>query len=255
MNDKWKIWERNPAYGDLLYKRAIGDEQEMESSKVLCEIISRFYSPKMSVLDVGCGAGHYLLSLRERVDPNIKYYGIDATEYYVELANKAFSDRDMFSVGNIFDLKFDACAFDIVISSNVILHLPPPPTKAIEELIRVSIKYIIIRTLFGDRNYIIKELRTSDEIEGENYQEKDLISLEGEVRAYNYFNMYTKQYFLDIIKNISPDIEISIEPDVNWQLFDNRKLGGSTATRIINGKQVSGNLILDWHFIVLKKRQ
>jgi len=29
----------------------------------------------------------------------------------------------------------------------------------------------------------------------------------------------------------------------------------STATRIINGKQVSDNLILDWYFIILKKRQ
>ena len=131
MNDKWKIWERTPAYGDLLYKRASGDEQEMESSKALCKIISRFYSPKMSVLDVGCGAGHYFRSLRERIDPDIDYYGIDATEYYVKLANKAFPNRDTFSVGNIFDLKFDACTFDIVFSSNVILHLPPPPTKAI----------------------------------------------------------------------------------------------------------------------------
>ena len=35
-NTDKKIWDKKPEYGDLLFKRAIGEEAEMESSKSLC---------------------------------------------------------------------------------------------------------------------------------------------------------------------------------------------------------------------------
>ncbi len=252
--DKWKIWKNYTSYGELLYKRATGEVNETESSKSLCEVLSLFYTPGMKILDVGCGAGHYLRSFQKRLDVDIDYTGVDATEYYVQLARKAFGDKYSFFVGDIFDLPFSDLSFDIVICNNVILHLPPPPTKPIAELIRVSKKYTIMRTVFGERNYIIKEVRSSNELEGLQYTQRDIITPNGEVDLCNFFNMYTEQYIKDIIKSINKNIDVKLECDNKWSPFDNRDFCGKTATKVINGKQVSGNLILDWRFIILSKK-
>lgn len=254
MTDDWRIWNHTKAYGDLLYKRATGDEDEMESSKALCKILSPLYEKHMKVLDVGCGAGHYLRSLRLRVDENIYYTGVDATEYYIELAHKAFGDASRFLCGDIYNLQFKDNSWDIVICCNLILHLPPPPIKPISELIRVSSKYICIRTVFGERNYITKEVRSSEEIQGLPAREGNLIDQEGKPLAYNYFNMYTEQYFRDIVSDISGNIDMKIIRDDYWNPFDNTAVAGKTATKVMGDKQVSGNLLLDWRFIVLSKK-
>lgn len=251
--NNWRIWDKIPAYGDTLYKRAVGKLEDMESAKALSEIFTSFYKPGMKVLDVGCGAGHYLRVLRSRLDENIDYTGLDTTKYYIQLARKAFGDNQKFLVGDIFDLPFNENTFDIVTCNNVILHLPPPPTKAISELIRVAKKYVVIRTAFGKRNYIIKEVRSSEEkIVKEQNWPKEIIDKNGDPALYNFFNMYTKQYIKNIINKIDRNIKIEILNDDKWKFFSNRKLE-ATATRIIDGKQVAGNLILDWKFIILEK--
>ncbi len=254
-DDNWRLWLKNPAYGDFLYKRAVEDLEEMESSKALCDIVVKFYSKGMKVLDAGCAAGHYLTSLKKRIDPNIDYTGIDATAYYITLAKKAFPGEQRFFVGDICDIGYGDNSFDLVMCNNVIHHLPPPPLKAIEELIRVSKKYVVIRSVFGERNYIIKEIPFPNEVENVADKEIDLISSDADIEAYNFFNMYTEQYFRELIQNINPNIEINILPDTSWGIFDNRPASGdATGTRIMDGKQVSGNLILDWRFITLIKK-
>lgn len=251
--DNWKIWEDCHMSGEVYYKIAIGERSEMESAKALCKILKPLYKKRMRVLDVGCGVGHYLRTLRKEIDMNIDYLGVDITEKRIQLAKKAFKDEVEFRVGDIFNLEFEDSAFDIVICNNMILHLPPNPTKAIAELTRVSGKYVIIRTLFGKRNYIIKELRTADELEGAVSREGDIIDTNGEVMFYNYFNMYTSSYFKDIIQDIDKKLKIRIEKDNNFARFDNRDVGVETATVVVDGKQIAGNLILDWRFITLVK--
>ena len=68
LRDAWRVWDRWPEYGEVLYRRATGTEDEMESSKALARMLTPFYAPGMKVLDTGCGAGHYLASLRKRLD-------------------------------------------------------------------------------------------------------------------------------------------------------------------------------------------
>ena len=55
----------------------------------------------MKLLDVGCGAGHYLKSIKERLNKTVDYIGLDATKYYIDLAKKAFPVNE-FIVGDIF---------------------------------------------------------------------------------------------------------------------------------------------------------
>ncbi len=251
-NEVWNYWNKFPDYGDMLYKRAIGEMEEMECSKALSNIISPIYSKGMHILDVGCGAGHYYRSFKERIDPDISFTGVDITPYYIELANEAFGNEAHFSVGDIYDLDFDNEQFDIITCNNTIPNLPPPPTAALEELLRVSSKYVIIRTLIGKRNYVIQKLRSAEEIEI-SMEEKELISKDGELRSYNYLNMFTENYYRQTLNDISPNIDIEFQRDTDFASFDNTKNTKKESTKIVNGLQMSGNLILDWHFVIIEK--
>lgn len=246
----WRIWDDHSDYGELLYRRAIGELEEMESAKSLCDIIAPLYRPGVSVADVGCGAGHYLRSLRSRVDASINYTGIDATAGYIEFAKKAFPDGASFRVGDIFDIPARDGEFELVMNNNVLLHLPPPLTKPISELLRISSRHVVIRTVFGHQNYIIKELGPK---EGDAINELDLVLREDELRSFNYFNLYTEQYFRQAIAQAAPSAKVEITPDTRWHNLDNRTLTGVTGTTVQHGQQVSGNLLLDWRFIVITK--
>ena len=187
-NNNWKIWEKSPGYGEnLYYKRATGELGEMESSKALCKVLSPLYKKEMKILDAGCGAGHYLRSFRGRIDKNIDYTGLDATKYFVKLAKMAFGEGANFIEGDIFNMPFKNNSFDIVNCSNVILHLPPIPQKAISEMIRVAKKYVVIRTVFGERNYIIREVRpkTKDQ-EAVLKNHAELIGKDGDPASFNF---------------------------------------------------------------------
>ena len=116
--EDYQFWNREKEYGDVLHERATGKKEEMESSKALCKILSPFYRRRMKVLDVGCGPGHYLKSLR-RLDENMDYTGMDITEYYIQMAKKAF-DGIPFYLGDIYNIPFGDNSFDIVLCSNVL---------------------------------------------------------------------------------------------------------------------------------------
>src|SRR3989338_5524883 len=235
LKDTWRIWDNDLKYGDLLFRRATGEAEEMESSKSLCEALKPIYRPGMKELDVGCGGGDYILCLRKRRDPKISYTGVG------------------FVQGDILKLPFWDGAFDLVICNNVILHLPPPPTKAFSELIRVSKKHTVIRTMFGVRNYIIREVGIAEELPGLPENEADLIGPDGEPAMFNYFNLYSERYVRSVVARLSPESRVRIESDTRFQSFDNRKEGGVSGTVVINGQQTAGKVIVDSRFLFIAK--
>ena len=256
--NSWRIWDKATGYSDILYRRATGELTEMESAKSLCRLLKPIYKHGMKVLDVGCGAGHYLRSLRLRLDKNMDYTGVDATKYSIDLAKKAFGGTAKFLKGDIQDLKFADGAFDIVTCNNVLLHLPPPPAKVLAELVRVAKKYVVIRTVFGQRNYVIREVRQPGEgskkpTDRGTKGKTELFGRNGEPLSYNYFNMYTEEYLKYEISKIGKNLKVAVAADDRRVKFDNRKIAGELATKVVNGRQVSGNLLLDWRFIIIKK--
>jgi ubiquinone/menaquinone biosynthesis C-methylase UbiE len=94
--DNWKIWPHDKSYEELLRKRAQGHAPEMQSAVATCQQLARFYNPGLSVLDVGCGTGHYLRSLLERLAPNVAYTVIDATTSYIAIARQRFPGVALF---------------------------------------------------------------------------------------------------------------------------------------------------------------
>ena len=250
----WKNWDEEKHYGELFYKRAVGESPEMQSSGAASRVIKGFYTSHESLLDVGCGAGHYLKSLRKIVDENINYTGVDPTSYYIELAQKAYGGSANFKVGSIFDIPFDDNSFDIVMCNNVVMHLPPENIqKAFDELIRVARKKVVIRAMFGVRNYIVREILTDNDLVPGS---KDMIAYDDfdlTKSKFRYFNSYTQDFYEQMIAK-NNKVSIQVRPDRDWKQFDNipdAKI--ETATKTLADFQVSGNIILDWRFILIDK--
>lgn len=240
--------ENKRRFAELLYQRATGQAPEMECAKALCALLRELYTPGMRILDAGCGAGHYLRSLRQRLDPQIDYFGLDINAEFIRLATKAFSEETRFSVGSIVDMPFVDAEFDIVFCANVLPNLPPP-THAIAEMLRVARRHVVIRTMFSDRNHFIREL------DALGTADRTLISPDGEfdIKHVTYNNMYTEDYLRGIVHDIDPALGVAITPDNHWQIFDNREHIGSWGTNGMDDRQISGQLILDWRFITLSK--
>lgn len=257
MNPKalWSNWDEEKHYGELLYKRATGESEEMNSSRAVAKVIKEFYKPGMKVLDVGCGAGHYLVSLRKIVDKKIDYTGVDATAHYLSLGRKAFGDSATFVQGSIFDIPFPDNSFDIVMCNHVILHMPPENIrKAFSELVRVSRYKSVTRTVFGERNYIIREVLDHNDVHPEDPREIRYENFDLTTHPYRYFNLYTPEFVEQAIRSAHGDVDIELRPDRDYTAFDNTKEAKiKTATRTMGDLQVSGNLILDFKFIITEK--
>lgn len=250
--ENWFIWKYDAAYAETMQKRATGDLPEMESAKALCQVLEPYYREGMTLADIGCGGGHYLHSLRQRLDPAINYTGVDATDRYVRMAREAFPEVPFF-VGDIHALPFGDESFDLVTCCNVVSFIPPPPVNALKELLRITRKHLVIRVTIGERNYIIKELRGHGDGSCEPVSEIDLVKSEADLELFSYHNMYTESYYREVLPRLAPGAKLEFLKDDFWQSFDNRPLSDVTGTRLIGGQQVAGNLLLDWRFIVVSK--
>jgi len=246
------VWNKDKEYGKYFYKMSTGQLPNMFCAEAAAYIIKKIYKSGSTILDVGCGAGHYLRSLRERVDKEINYTGVDFSPGYIKLAQKAFGSSAKFAVGSIQEIPFESKRFDIVMANNIILHVPPTPEKAFKELLRVSKKYVIIRTLFGQRNYITQEVLTNSDFKI-NKPDTALFKPDGTPMSFNYFNLYTEEYFRGLIKKLAPKAKLTIIKDLSYKKFDNTKATRSTGTKVVNRLQISGNLLLDWRFILVEK--
>ncbi|MDK2978415.1 MAG: hypothetical protein PWP52_1129 [Bacteroidales bacterium] len=247
-NDKWKIWDNNNKYGETLYKRATGELPEMESSKALAKIIQQKIGSPEKILDVGCGAGHYLKSLRNQLKAEFIYTGVDATKNYIELAKKAFADdrEASFFVSDIYNLEVDDKSNDLVISCNLLLHLPAI-VKPINELVRVAKDAVIIRLLCGERSFRIQDVHPEEN--GNEFTE------DGNPINYYYYNIYSKDYLKNIFSKIEriDSYEIIDDLDYNCENIVNsiEEHQDYNATRLISGYQVNGYILQPWAFVIL----
>lgn len=246
MFEKWQIWGTKPELESKHnVKRLQGELSEMESTKQLVEIISKIYESKMNVLDVGCNVGHYLLGLRRKF-PNLDYTGVDAYEYYINKAQKAFSSdtHANFEVKDIHKPLFTEEKFDIVYCCNVLLHLPDFRIP-ITNLLNSTKKCCIIRTLLSDYTTIVKAPIVDDHDEL------------GDPNEFWYLNTWNRKYFDNFIKKLGWKTEY-VQDEFNSQNvqeeFEKGKDNDSEkGTRILGDKQIVDNIIFNWVWIIITK--
>jgi ubiquinone/menaquinone biosynthesis C-methylase UbiE len=248
MCDKWKVWDKDEKYGDVLYKRAVGELPEMESSKKIAHLVKQYIKSDSNVLDVGCGAGHYLRSLRREIGTNFKYVGIDATQNYINQARKAFEHdlNSTFLLADIFDIGLEDCSHDIVMCNNVFLHLPSI-RKPLAELTRVAKDYVIVRLLAGSRSFQIKDIAPPK-------HEQLEFSTDGEPVAWHYYNIYSYSYIETLLSSIPKVKSWTIKPDFDYVEENITKSVlehgmAHDASTILGGYQVNGYILQPWSII------
>lgn len=95
-----------------------------------------------SVLEAGCGEGELTNFVNNKFGNLYKLKGVELEPVTVQEANRRFPDLDI-SQGSIYDLPYENNSFDLVIACEVLEHLEDP-ISALDEIIRVSNKYILV---------------------------------------------------------------------------------------------------------------
>lgn len=246
----------NQSLAEVYFKRAVGQLPEMECAKAIAKIVAQRIQPGDTILDVGCGAGHYLRSFKRFVPVPFKYVGIDYSPIFLAKAEQAWKNEPIagFRQGSIFELPVSDREFDIVVCSNLIMHLPGI-VKPVGELILASRRLVIIRTMIGDRSFHIQEVYSNKWWPYTDVSSGDEFDDNGKPRAYSYENIYSMDYFSGVIHRHAPTARIDYIEDDQFDAENIQRSaeteGLVNATRMIEGKQVFGYIILPYMFVII----
>lgn len=249
-DERWQGWETSDLgkkYGEVFFQRATGAMGEMESSKAAARRMRPLVREGDTILDVGCGAGHYLKSLQREIDVPFRYIGADATPSYIEHGRKAFAGNSKveFHLADIFALPFSHQTADVVMCNNVLLHLPSI-AEPLNQLVAVAKRHLLIRTLVGKESFIIRHV---DPVEDGNEFDASC-----EPREFHFLNIYSDRYIRRQLE-ANPRVRfVTFELDRD---FDATGIADTAqampdawdATRVINGLQVSSYIIQPWTWV------
>ena len=95
---------------------------------------------KIRILEVGSNIGNQLALLQKAGFTNL--YGIDIQPYAVEIAKRKTQGINIIQ-GSAYDIPFKDNFFDLVLTSGLLIHIPPVEIEqALKEIIRCTRKYI-----------------------------------------------------------------------------------------------------------------
>lgn len=97
------------------------------------------------VFEAGCGEGHissHIHKFSESRNSKIKVTGCDLSPRIIGLARNEFPQIN-FKVESIYDIKEEDFSYDLVVACEVLEHLEYPE-KALEELFRITKRFVLI---------------------------------------------------------------------------------------------------------------
>lgn len=110
-----------------------------------------------SILEIGCNTGNDLRLFPE----NFEVYGIDLNENALEKARKKLPSFK-FKNNSITELPFDDSSIDFVFTHFVLNYVPEQyVSQALDEMFRVSKKYIVNCELYNENESTIKDEKTN----------------------------------------------------------------------------------------------
>ncbi|SRR6266480_757653 len=242
----WCYWNNAEYYQRELQRRAVGELPEMESAKCISRQVGDVFEPGDNILDAGCGAGHYLLSLRRILKGKFDYKGVDITAQHVSAAQSAFAECSnvSFQTGDIRELPFNDKEFAVTICANTIPHMPQA-ARGLRELVRVTRKHLFVRMLVGNEIIITKKAYS------------DVLDEQGEPLEFAFVNIYTEKFVIEstgVTRKSVAFLTDDYDPKQIENHFEqHRQVSGiSRATRVLDGLQVKGYLLLPWKVVHVK---
>mgnify|MGYP001440383538 CR=1 FL=1 len=254
-NQCFDICERNSQYLKLSIDRSKGKLPEMEVAKAYSKIISQLKLKNFSILDVGCLTGHFYFSFKKRINKKFTYFGIDPWKNHINAAKRIWNKDNNadFKLGWAQKIPHKK-KFDVVICSNVLTHIPEI-TAPLKEMLRVTKKYLILRTPIHDKSYRIQMVLNSKWFKFTNVLPDNEFDSKGNPQVYEYFDVHSKDFLKSVIKKINPNTKIRFIKDTFFSSKNimNKKEKKLTSTEVIKGMQVADLLILPHHFVIIKK--
>ena len=117
------------------YKKKFGITKEN-----LNKIFLNDLSKKIKILELGCNIGNQLFCLKRMGFNNLT--GIEIQKHCLKKIKKKFKFINAIQ-GTTYNLPFNDNSFDLVFTSNVLIHIPPKKlNKVLNEMYRVSSKWI-----------------------------------------------------------------------------------------------------------------
>jgi len=120
-----------------------GDQRDLWWNYDFIELMSKRWElgAVRTVLDVGCGIGHWGFTLAPFFSSKTKLYGIDPESAWVEKAakraqEKGISERFHYQMGTAEKIPFEDNTFDMVTCQTVLIHVTDVDT-ALKEMLRV----------------------------------------------------------------------------------------------------------------------
>jgi len=201
--------------------------------KQIMETDKKYYA-----IDVACGAGANIYYL-SKILPKTAWTGIDWADIFFDVGRNYLKKLDCILLkGDLYEVcnHFKPNSFDIAFSIQTLSWLPKYE-EALEQLIEISKKWIIITSLFTDC-----------EIDA-------IIKIYQDEFVYNYniynFNRFKRFCFNNGIKRI---IEQDFRIDIDLPKPEHKKMGTYTVKTIEDERiQISGPLLMPWKFIALEK--
>jgi SAM-dependent methyltransferase len=144
------IWEHSGGLAELLKRRALDLEPEMDCAAQAAEILGALDpAPGSRLLDLGCGAGHFLHSLRRRGIP-LGYLGLDSSPTAVNIGREAFRelslDPEMIRLASVEDLRGESADFALFMN---VLSFCPDFRRPLDRAAACGARRILVRDSFG----------------------------------------------------------------------------------------------------------
>lgn len=224
----WDAWQGNRGYGDLMRRRALGVEPEMESAKELIRLLAPVYRPGMRVLDVGCGGGHFARSLRQ-LDAQVRYTGMDFTGYYLAVAEDVWrhTPHVQFIGGDAYRIPVEDASFDAVTCVTVLQNLPDY-RQPVQELMRVSREVVLMRLLLGELTHVIHRFEKPDA-----------------PRDFTYYNIWSSTELVGFLYQLGARRVDVLDERFGAQLAKTHP----TSTYTYGDLQLNGNVLMTWKWV------
>lgn len=240
LTDSRKEWHRTQ-YAEP-YRLVIAFANWLESNGCLNT------SEKARILDIGAGGGANIFHLARRF-PKSKFTGLELNPELVNLGKEQFKKFNQQNCrllqGDIYEIDEDFIGkFDGILNTQLLLHLPEFRTP-ITNLIKLKPKWIAMASLFfdGEINCTIHIQDYTNPLAGNPYGEKN-------------YNIYC----LRLVKELFEEegyTQFKFAPfEIDIDLPKPKTKGMGTYTETLkNGHrlQISGPLLMPWHFVLAKK--